>query len=319
MFSSFFPWEFKNNFPHLLQEGKFGLYALSCYDPFLEKIYQNSVPGHYLEGGKWSVLNPQDITVSWLENNINTLDFFSAGQSYKVLMSELLSPSVQEFLLEENIDWGNRYFLLSFQKENKFYEKLKKKKEVHTYKIKTPNFWEYDKLMKFICEQMSIPLTFAVQSYLVEHTTPEPSEYIHILKKLTLLGKPLVNITIDDVKAEMELDKFDNFALANLWASKKHKSFFKKLLPFINNQSEMIKFFGFMQSHILKMVDTSYMIEKPKLSKYDKEIELHARLWSKAELRDELKFFGNCEILAKQKSSELTLELRNRLIASYQN
>ena len=318
MFSSFFPWEFKNNFPNLLQEGKFGLYALSCYDPFLEKIYQNSVPGHFLEGGKWSVLNPQDITVDWLENNINTLDFFSAGQSYKVLMSELLSPAVQEFLLSEEIDWGNRYFLLSFQKENKFFEKLKKKKEVHTYKIKTPNFWEYDKLMKFICDQMSLPLAYPVQSFLVEHTPPEPAEYIHILKKLSLLGKPINSLTIEDVKEEMDQDKFDNFGLARLWASKKHKSFFKKLLPFIHNQVEMIKFFGFMQSHILKMADTSYLAGKPRPSKYDKEIDLHSKLWSKAELRDEMKFFGNCEILAKQKSGELTQVLRGRLLASYQ-
>ncbi len=318
MFSSFFPWEFKSNFPTLLKEGQFGLHAFSCYDPFLEKIFLNSVPDHYLEGGKWSVLNPQEITVTWLENNINTLDFFSAGQSYKVLMSELLSPSVQEFLLNEKIDWGNRYFLLSFQKENKFFDKLKKKEEVHSYKIKTPNFWDYDKLMKFICEQMSLPLSFAVQSYLVEHTPSEASEYIHVLKKIALLGKPIQSLSVQDIQAELEHDKFDTFLFAKLWASKKHQSFFKKILPFVNDHIEMIKFFGFMQSHIIKMSDTSYMASKSRPSKYDKEIELHSKMWSKAELRDELKFFGNCEILAKQKSTELTGQLRLRLIDSYQ-
>jgi hypothetical protein len=196
MFSSFFPWEFKNNYPHLLKEKEHGLYALSCYDPFLEKIFLNSVPRHYLEGGKWSVLNPQDVTVGWLEDNLNTLDFFTSGQSYKVLMSELLSTNVQEFLLNEDIDWGNRYFLLCFQKENKFFDKLKKKDQFNTYKIKVPNFWENDKLMRFICEQMSLSLPYSVQSYLVEHTPAEASEYVHILKKISLLGKPTQSLTI---------------------------------------------------------------------------------------------------------------------------
>ena len=317
MFSSFFPWEFKNNYPHLLQEGKHGLYAFSCYDPFLEKIFLNSVPSHYLDGGKWSVLNPQDITVAWLEDNLKTLDFFSSGQSYKVLMSEHLSAPVQEFLLEEDVDWGSRYFLLSFQKENKFFDKLKKKEEVQSYKIKTPNFWDYDKLMKFICEQMSLPLSYKAQTYLVENIPSEASEYIHVLKKLALLGKPMGQIDIEDIKAEWEKDKFDTFGLAKLWGSKKFQSFYKKLIPFVNDHIEMIKFFNFMQSHILKMSDTSYMAAKARPSKYDKEIELHSRMWSGAELRDELKFFGNCEILAKQKSAELGHQLKLRLIDSY--
>jgi len=318
MFSSFFPWEFKNNYPNLLQEGSYGLYAFSCYDPFLEKIFLNSVPNHFLEGSKWSVLNPQDITVEWLENNINTLDFFSAGQSYKVLMSEHLSAPVQEFLLEENIDWGNRYFLLSFQKENKFYDKLKKKEQAHCLKIKTPNFWDFDKLMKFICDQMSLPLSYSAQSYLIENVPSEASEYIHILKKLALLGKPIQKLTIEDIQKELANEKFDTFLFAKLWASKKHKNFFQKLLPFVNDHGEMIKFFSFMQSHILKMADTSYMAAKARPSKYDKEIDLHSKIWSGAELRDEMKFFGKCEILAKQRSSELIQTLRLRLVDSYQ-
>lgn len=319
MFSSFFPWEFKSNYPTLLKEGSFGLYAFSCYDPFLEKIFLNSVPEHFLDGGKWSVVNPQDITVNWLEDNLNTLDFFSSAQSYKVLMSEMLSSPVQNFLLNENIDWGNRYFLLSFIKENKFFDKLKKKQEVHSYKIKTPNFWENDKLLKFICEQMSLPLSYAVQSYLVEHVPSDPSEYIHVLKKIALIGKPLQSLNVEDVQKELERDKFDTFLFARLWASKKHQSFYEKILPFVNDSLEMVKFFGFMQSHILKMVDTSYIAAKSRPSKYDKEIELHAKRWTKAELRDELKFFGECEILAKIKSSKLIGLLRLRLIDSYQN
>jgi len=318
MFSSFFPWEFKSNYPTLLKEGSFGLYAFSCYDPFLEKIFLNSVPEHFLDGGKWSVVNAQEITVNWLEDNLKTLDFFSSGQSYKVLMSEILSTPVQDFLLNEDIDWGNRYFLLNFIKENKFFDKLKKKQEVHCYKIKTPNFWENDKLMKFICEQMSLPVSYRIQSYLVEHVPAGVAEYIHILKKLTFLGRPIQSLSIQDIQQELERDKFDTFLLARLWGSKKHQNFFEKILPFTNDFLEMIKFFGFMQSHILKMVDTSYMASKSRPSKYDREIELHSKIWDELELRDELKFFGKCELLAKQKSSQLRNLLRLRLISSYQ-
>ena len=320
MFSSFFPWEFKNNFPTLLKEGVFGPYALSCYDPFLEKIFLNSIPSHFLEDGKWVVLNPDEVTVDWLEDNLNSFDFFSSSQSYKVLMSENLSPTVQEYLLEKDLDWGNRYFLMSFQKENKFFDKLKKKAEVQSYKIKSPNFWDYDKLMKFLCEQMSIPLSFQVQRFLVETIPSEAAEYVHVLKQIALLGIPLKQVTVEHVKKEIHDHKFDNFLLARLWGSKRHEEFFKRLLPFSHDQVEMIKFFSFLQSHILKMCDLSYIeAKKTKPSKYDKEIEVHSKMWTGAELRDELRFFGQCEILAKQKSKELTQNLRLRLIDAYQS
>jgi len=134
---------------------------------------------------------------------------------------------------------------------------------------------------------------------------------------MALMGRPIQSLSVQDIQQELERYKFDTFLFARLWASKKHQNFFEKILPFVNDTLEMIKFFGFMQSHILKMADTSCLNEKSRRSKYAKEIELHSRMWTKDELRDEMRFFGECEILAKRKSSQLTNFLRLRLIDSY--
>lgn len=317
MFSSFFPWEFINNYPHLLDEKKKGLYAFSCYDPYLEKIFLNTIPESFLDEGKWKILSPEELTISWIENNISTQDFFSNDQSVKVLMAQNIGADVQEYILKEDIDWGNKFFLLLFNKENKFFEKLKKKKVAHVLKIKEPRFWEMGNLLKFLCDQTGIRVSYDVQNLILETITNQPKEFILALKDLALLGGDPSKLSRQDAKRIISKNKLDQFELAKFWGQKKTKSFYENLLPLEGDFDSLGQIFRFMQSHAAKMVDPSYSQEKAKLSQYDKQIQSHSRLWTEGELREELRFFGECEIEAKSKSSLLIHKLRSRLIDSY--
>ena len=317
MFSSFLPWELKTNFPHLLEEGAFGLHAMSCYDPYLEKLFLNSVPKHFLADGAWSVLDPQDIGSSWVEENLLTQDFFSSHQSYKIILAEDLSSSVVEQLQNPKIDWDGRFFLLCFQKENKAYEQLKKNSEVHTIKVKEPRFWESGKLLKFLCEQTGVFIPYDVQNYIVDSVVNEPGMFLHVLKKLALLGSDPKSLKVSDVKEHINVGKIDQFELARLFGEKKNREFFLKLLEVSEDFIGMLVFFKFLQGHIIKLLDTSYIAQKARPSKYDKQIEGHARLWKEAELKDELRFFSQLEILAKSKSQKLRDKIKTRVVSTY--
>lgn len=316
-FNSLFPWEFSQAFPFLINKDKPGLYVFSCYDPFLEKIFLNSIPKSALEGDGWKVLAGSEVGISWLEDNLSALDFFSSSQSFKVLLSEDIPAKAKEFILKADVDWSERYFLLTFSKEDKFFDALKKKKEATVLKVKEPPFWDMPKLVKFLCEQTGVNLSYKLQNYLLEIVPNEPGALIVALKKLMLLGGPPQSLTPDKVLEILGQERLNKFELARLWSEKQHRDFYKTLLELIHDFNGLREFFSFLQGHIVKMVDPSYIDDKARPSKYDRQIESSCRMWSKAELRDEMRFFGECEILAKSRSRDLQQALRLKLIESY--
>jgi len=315
MFSSFFPWEFIQNFPELVSPNEPGLYAFSCYDPFLERIFMGSLPKN-IQGG-FKVLSGNEVTRAWLENNLKTLDLFAENQSYKVLLAGEINAEAEDFLLNEEIDWDQRFFLLSFIGESKFFDKLKKKKEVRSLKVKAPRFWEAGKLLKFLCEQTGVLLTYEVQNYVLEAIENEPGELLAALKRLALLGKDPKRLTLNEVKRELSQERLDQFELAKIWGEKKEAEFYKSLLNVSSDFESMRIFFNFMQGHTLKMIDTSYMRTKDRLTKYDRQIESHANLWQRDDLKAALHDFAEFEILAKSKSEGLNMVFRSKIISSY--
>lgn len=315
MFSSFFPWEFSQNFPELIISNEPGLYGFSCYDPYLERIFMGSLPKN-IQGG-FKVLSGSEVTRTWLENNLKTLDLFAENQSYKVLMASEMNPEAEDFLLNEKIDWDQRFFILSFIGESKFFDKLKKKKELRTLKVKAPRFWEAGKLLKFLCEQTGVLLTYEVQNYILEAVENEPGELLAALKRLALLGKDPKRLSLGEVKNELSQERLDQFELAKVWGEKKEAEFYKSLLNVSSDFESMRFFFNFMQGHTLKMIDPSYMRTKDRLSKYDRQIESHAKLWQRDDLKSALRDFAEFEILAKSRSEDLNLLFKSKIISSY--
>ena len=55
-----------------------------------------------------------------------------------------------------------------------------------------------------------------------------------------------------------------------------------------------------MQSHLLKLSDTSYVGTKKNLNSYDKKIIAQSKLWTKSELHVSIRSFSKLQIEAKK-------------------
>jgi DNA polymerase III delta subunit len=311
------PWDVLRERPTLIDSDYKGLYTLNSYDPYLEKIALGKIPPHLLADEKLSVLNGKEVTGAWLEDNILTMDFFSTNQSYLVLFAEELPVTAQEILLADEIDWGNRYFILSMTKETKFLAALNKMKNTCAIKIEAPKFWESAKLIQYLCAEMKMKLAHDIQSYLVEVIPPEPGLLIQNLKKIKLLLGPDSRLSLNQIKEVIDEQRIDQFEIANLYGEKKWKELFSKVLEHSDDFEGLIPLFSFLQSHLLKIADTGYMAKKNRLSKYDRTVEAQKALWCSDQVSEELAFLEECETFAKSKSYELVILLRQRLIKSY--
>lgn len=317
MFFKGAPWDIVAKKPTLLEEKEKGLWAFSCYDPFIEKIMLGKVPKSFFGEDKLTILHGKELTVSWFEDNIQTMDFFTSHASYLVLMADEMPKAVSDYLASENIDWGERFFILSLGQDSRFYKQLEKSKRAYGLKVEIPKFWEGVKLLQFLCHEMKITLSYDVQSYIADSVVNDPGTLIQCLKKVRLFIPSSHTPTVDQVKEIIERDRIDQFHIANLYGEKKWRFLFEELLVHARDFDGLISLFRFLQGHLLKIADPSYMNKKNRLTKYDKGIQAQCGLWTPDEINEELVFLNECETFAKTKSHELTSSLRLRLIRSY--
>lgn len=315
MFSSYFPWQFSLKHPNLIDIEKKGLYAFSCYDPYLEKLFLNSIPRNVHPSDKWKVLAPEELTISWIENNILAQDFFLGEQKIKVLNAQEISTDVQDFIQERDFDWGENTCLLLFRKDNKFLEKIKKDKSSIVYKIKEPRFWEGPELLNYLCDITKVSLKNNVKNYILENIANTPKDFIIALKELRFTNVDPYKLSVNDVDKILKKNKLDFFHQAKLWGEKNEKLFFEKILIVSGRDVSFIKFFNSMQSHIIKVLSAkSFLKNKVKMSQYDNLILTHSRTWQEKDLLRELSFFGKCELEAKKNPQELLHLLRKKTL-----
>ena len=108
----------------------------------------------------------------------------------------------------------------------------------------------------------------------------------------------------------MNESKLDQFEILELFATKKMKLFYQKLLNAIQSGNEIIPLLYLMQGHFIKLYDTSYLEGKAKLTKYDRGIQSQAKLWSEKDLVKVTSYLGELLVLAKQKNIELERRIK---------
>jgi len=308
-------WDFIRDHPQILNSEQKGLYALSIFDPFIERILLGRIPKAYWGDEDRKVLSGDELTIDWIRDNIETVDFFSSDNSYVVLRAEQISSKVSEYLLEHKLEWRN-YFVLIFHGKSTLYDKLKKNKEVISYTVESPRFWEMGKLLQFLCQQMKISLPYDIQNYIVDCTPPRVNDYIQALKTVTRVAKEKGQMSLSVVRPYLTSHKYDQFHCAKLFGEKKFKSFYEEINE-VNDFESYISLFRFLQGHLIKVSDPAYIKKKARASKYDKEIESQSHLWSKEDVKESLDDLAEMEILAKTKSQDLYTQMRLRLIKSY--
>ncbi|MEX1099439.1 MAG: hypothetical protein WEB87_03365, partial [Bacteriovoracaceae bacterium] len=275
-------WDFFKANPRSVSPERKGIYAVSSFDPIAMKLFKDKIPKTDLEEGKLTILMGKELTVEWIEQNLQTMGLFGNKESYLVHFAQDLAKDVQEKFLSEDLIMDERYFILSFDAPTDFFKALSEKEEVCSIEIQAPMFWENRELLEFFSAQTGVFLDYQASQLLQESVEATCSNYLNILERLK------VNFGSEAVSAEklsqvLTKEKLDQFLLAEMFSNKKFPNFYKGLLSVATENSALRLFFSFMQKHMGKVCDPSYLDSKKKLSKYDRQILSCSKIWRKAD------------------------------------
>jgi hypothetical protein len=255
-----------------------------------------------------------EISVAWIEEEFQTLSLFGGGDSFVIHQAQDMKSDVFEAI--QSLELSDRFIVLAFETENQTWKKLIKENRVPTLVIEAPRFWEINKLLDFVASYLRLPLSFESKNWILDSIENDLSSFYNTCTVLKLNYPESREIKIDEVKSLFTLDRLDQFSMASSFARKKFDVFFDRLIQLEGDFEKMRQFFNFMQSHLIKMADTSYLSKKPRLTQYDKDLQGTSKLWNTEELSREIRRFSSWEILSKKKDHSLWHELKKSYLAS---
>ncbi len=305
------PWQMQRERPQLVGPAP-GFYGVSCYDSFIEKIFLDLLPRGRGEK-RWIVVSGRDMAPDWPEVHLRELDLFCGLKSYVILDADHICAPAWEQLTEMSEDLGERFVVTFFSAASKRF--TSSKKGMGTWlKIEAPRFWEGDKLLSFLCQIKGLALTPPAKHYLLDSLPHQTGGLWHALNLLALYFPKRASLTPEQVQSVISPRHLDHFKMASLFEEKKWKAFFEALMKAPYDFDTLRSFFAFMQTHLGKLLDPSYAQQKARVSQYDKKILSRSPHFQRKELLKGLRFFGQLELLCKQKSPQVSDILRKQWI-----
>lgn len=306
-------WDFFSSFNREKFRQQEGLLALNTFDPiclkmvkdFLFRTLEDKIVHHKMAS---------EVTKEWIETEFQTLSLFGNSESFFIHQAQDLNAEMMTILSE--LDVTGRLLILSFENEQASWKKLVKENKIPTLTVEGPRFWEFNKLLDFVCSHLRLPLSFESKSWILEAMENNLGNFYNACCLIKLNHPESKEVSLKEVKELLTTEKLDQFQMASLIARKKNKDFFEKLIELEGDFEKMRGFFMFMQSHLIKMADTSYLSQKPRLTNYDKDLQSTSRLWKNAELMKEIERFNRWELLCKKKDSLLWHELKEAHLKS---
>jgi hypothetical protein len=284
-----------------------GVLALNTFDPICLKLVKDFLLRDLSNQTVYFKM-ASEVTKGWIEEEFQTLSLLGNSESFFIHQAQDLKEDVIEAFATSGVD--GRFVILSFENELSNWKKLVKAGEIKTLVVEAPRFWEFNKLLDFVCAHLRLPLSFEARSWILEAMENNLATFYNSCCLIKLNYPDAKEVGLNQVRELLTLEKLDQFQLAFLLARKKSKEFFEKLIALEGDFEKMRGFFMFMQSHLVKMADPSYLAQKPRLTQYDKDLQSTARFWKPNELMLEIERFNRWEILAKKKDSHLWHELK---------
>lgn len=300
-------WDFFSSYNRETLNSYEGVLALNTFDPICLKM----VKDYLTRGMNDKVLHYKmagEVTKPWMEEEFQTLSLFGNTESFFIHQAHDLSADIIDVLTRSEIT--GRFVLLSFENELTAWKKLVKEGKVATLVIEPPRFWELNKLLDFVCNYLRLPLSYEAKTWMLDALENNLGTFYNACCLIRLNHPESKEVSLSDVKELLTLEKLDQFQMASLVARKKHKEFFEKLVALEGDFEKMRTFFNFMQSHLIKMADTSYLAQKPRLTQYDKDLQSSSKLWKGPELMEQVEKFNRWELLCKKKDSHLWHEIK---------
>jgi len=307
MLSKWQIWDFfSSNYRETFRTSQ-GIIALKTFDPISLKLVKDSLFRDFTKKEIFHKVG-SEVTKSWIEEEFLTLSLFGNLDNFFIHQSNDISSEAWDLL--SRVEITNRVLVLSFENETGIWKKLVKEGKVPCLIIEDPRFWEYNKLLDFVCHYLKLPLSYESKGWILDSLENNLGSFYDACYLLKINFPEASEIKLSQVKELLVLEKLDQFQLASLFSRKKHQDFYNKLVGLEGDFEKMRLFFMFMQTHLIKLMDTSYLSQKTRLTQYDKEVQSTAKLWATSDLSMYLDLFNHWEILSKKKSSNLWTEIK---------
>lgn len=249
-----------------------------------------------------------ELSRDWIEEEFQTLSLFGGADCFFIHQAQDLKADILDQL--SKLELSDRFLILCYEADGVSWKKLLKDGVVGTLVIEPPRFWEISKLLDFVANYLRLPLSYEAKAWILDALENNLSVFYNTATVLKLNFPDSKEISVSEVKSLFTLDKLDQFALASLFTRKKFLDFYDRLVMLEGDFGKMRGFFNFMQGHLTKLADTSYLAQKPRLTQYDKDLQSTSKLWTREEITVEIARFNQWEIQSKSKDSFLWNDLR---------
>lgn len=300
-------WDFFSSFNRNHLASFNGLIALNTFDPICLKMTKDFL----VKGSEGRTIHHKlasDVNWNWIQEEFQTLSFFGGTDCFFIHLAQDLKADMLDHLAK--LELTDRFVILCYETDGAGWKKLVKDGAIGTLVIEAPRFWEINKLLDFVANYLRLPLAYDAKAWILDALENNLSVFYNTCTVLKLNFPGAKEVSADDVKSLFTLDKLDQFAMASLFTRKKFPDFYDRLVQLEGDFDKMRGFFNFMQGHLIKLADTSYLAQKPRLTQYDKDLQSTSKLWKSEEIMLEIDRFNQWEIQSKKKDSFLWNDLR---------
>lgn len=314
MLSKWQIWDFFRSYKRETLNSYEGILALNTFDSICLKLVKDFLIRD-LKGKSINYKMASEVTKPWIEDEFKTLNLFGSFECFFIHQAQDLQPEIIDLLL--NLDITGRFIILSFENEQTSWKKMVKDEKVLSLIIDAPPFWELGKLLDFVCGYLKLPLSYESKNWILDSLENNLSTFYNSCCLIKLNFPESREVQLVEVKELLKLEKLDQFQLASMLSRKKLNQFYEKLVTFDGDFEKMRGFFMFMQSHLIKLADTSYLSKKARLTQYDKDLQNASKLWKSTELMALIETFNHWELLCKKKDNFLWHEIKEAQLKAF--
>ncbi|MCY4643402.1 MAG: hypothetical protein OXB88_02190, partial [Bacteriovoracales bacterium] len=258
----------------------------------------------------------QEVSEGFLEDELWGIDLFSKSSPCLVLNAQDIPEASLNFLSSqrERIDWTAKPFVLMATKKNRSLAKLIRETRTGAHHVLTlPGFWEMNALLAFFASHFDLTLEGRARAFVMEFVQGDSRHYFEALGLLKTEYPQKRPLTLEEVGRVLNPTRLDRFALARALGERRPENFYGPLLRQEWSFEDLRSLFSFLQSHVVKLMDPSYIKPGGRVSRYDRQIQDHGRGWKREELAALLEELARWEAACKSRDTGL----RNRMRLSY--
>lgn len=300
-------WDFFSSYKRDFLKSFQGIVAINTFDPVCLKLVKDYLTKELYDKVIYYKMS-EDVTKAWIENEFQTLSLFTNTDNFFIHQAQDLPLDVLANLSDTTI--ADRFVILSFEDDQAAWKKLVKDNKFSTIMIEPPKFWENNKLLDFICSYFRLSINHQAKLWILESQENNLTSFYNVCSLIKINFPDSKEVKLDDLKSLLTQERLDQFNLANLFGRKKFKEFFEKLRLLEGDFEKMRTFFNFMQNHLVKMADTSYLADKNRPNQYDRELQASSKLWKTEEIITEVEKFNRWEICCKRKDPFIWHEIK---------